>query len=157
MGWRAGKMQAQESSLLVKTNCVSKCCKGLNRDNAVVIRGPGACSSAQNFSAPATSLTASMTTEETAVYWLQHQPYTGEMQSFSNVAPEQTILGTVWVAITSVTIRFSVMQISRKRERERGNISYHEENKVQLMLTQLIFFKRCFLCSSLCFVGLVSQ
>lgn len=48
----AGKRQAQEGSLLVKTNCVSECHKGLNRDSAAVIRGLCACSSAQNLSAP---------------------------------------------------------------------------------------------------------
>lgn len=64
----AGKRQAQEGSLLVKTNCVSECHKGLNRESAAVIRGLCACSSAQNLSAPLASLTEPMTTEETAVH-----------------------------------------------------------------------------------------
>lgn len=64
----AGKRQAQEGSLLVKTNCVSECHKGLNRESAAVIRGLCACSSAQNLSAPLALLTEPMTTDETAVH-----------------------------------------------------------------------------------------
>lgn len=59
----AGKRKTRESSLLVKTNRVSECRKGLDRDSTAVIRGLFACSSAKNLSAPSPPLTESVTTE----------------------------------------------------------------------------------------------